>query len=87
VKLADYEIREAVSRKDWSAAVAALARHYGVDMPPEYRMDVMRGMNLFQVEIYLPERAYAWCETKGFTAWHRRHGNESRMSAADIWIR
>lgn len=55
MKLADYEIREALSRKDWPAAVAALARHYDLDMPPEYRMDVMRSVSYvmaFHVKIY-----------------------------------
>ena len=86
MKLADYEIIEAASRKDYPAAVAALARHYGVDMPPEYRMYVMRGTNLFQVEIYLPHRAYAWCEEYGFESWLRRH-SESPSTTVDIWIR
>ena len=86
MKLADYEIREAVSRKDWPAAVAALASHFGITMPPEYRMDVMRGTNLFQVEIYLPHRAYAWCEDAGLKSWLRRH-SVSPSTTVDIWIR
>lgn len=89
MKLADYEIREALSRKDWPAAVAALARHYGVDMPPEYRMDVMRGgsyVKTFQVKIFSPHWIYAWCEEKGLHCWERQHSPVERTSV-DIWIR
>lgn len=89
MKLADYQIREAVSRKDWPAAVAALASHFGITMPPEYRMDVMRAgpsVKTFQVHIFSPHWTHAWCEESGFRCWERRPCTREQI-AVDIWIR
>ena len=89
MKLADYEIREALSRKDWSGAVAALARHYELDMPPEYRMDVMRGVSYvmaFHVKIYSSHWICSWREEEGFSYWERRLSLVAKTSV-DIWIR
>lgn len=89
MKLADYEIQEALVRKDWPAAVAALARHYGVDVPPEYKMNVMRAgpsVKTFHVHIFSPHWIYAWCEEKEFRCWERQHSPGKEMEV-DIWIR
>jgi len=88
MKLADYEIREALVRKDWPAAVAALARHYGIDMPPEYRIELMRGVSYvmpFQIKIYSSHWICGWREEEGFHYWERRLPLGEKMSV-DIWI-
>lgn len=86
MKLADYQIREAVSRKDWPAAVAAIVYHFDFAMPPEYRTVVFRNSSFCQVDIYFPNMSYRWCDTVGFVALPRPvSGNPG--DPIEVWVR
>lgn len=86
MKLADYAIRDALSRRDWPAAVAIMASHFRFVMPAEYRTVVFRNSYFFQVAIYFPQRSYSWGDTRGFSVWPRATTSPP-LDAVEVWIR
>ena len=86
MKLADYAIRDALSRRDLPAAVAAITHHFHFVMPPKYRTVVFRYSAFCQVDVYFPDTSYRWCDTVGFVALPRPvRGNP--LDAVEVWIR
>lgn len=85
MKLAIYKIKECISNADWPGAVAALADNYGLQMPPEYKLDVMRG-SIFpsEVELFYNNNIYIWSERTGLSCYSRSMPRP--MIAADIYV-
>ena len=67
MKLADYAMREAISNKDWPAAIAILAHHFGVVVPPAYLIQVFCHPHYVdEVTLDMDKVSYSWLESEGF---------------------
>lgn len=67
MKLASYAVREAISNKDWPAAIAILAEHFGIIIPPEYTRHIYCHPHyLLEVTVDMPSARYSWLEFEGF---------------------
>jgi hypothetical protein len=71
MKLQTYLMKEALAASDWEEAVRVLAEHFGVAMPREFRLDVMRDKYFAQpvvVEIRHNSLLYRWEAETGFAS-------------------
>lgn len=71
MKLYNYLISEAIQREDWSAAIAALAAHFNIPMPADYRLDLLRDKDWqHEIRITRGECVCSWQEKCGFEIWN-----------------
>lgn len=67
MKLADYAIRDALSRRDWPVAIATLTDHFDIKLPHKYKKSIMSGIGICIVELYFHKWIYSWWEKTGFS--------------------
>jgi hypothetical protein len=88
MKLQTYLIQEAVAVSHWEEAVRVLAGHFGLTMPREFRLDVMRDRYFAHpvvVEIHHDSLLYRWEAETGFTSYDTRFSTGKIY--ADIYLR
>lgn len=88
MKLQTYLMQEAVAASDWEEAVRVLAGHFYLEMPREFRLDVMRDKYFADpvvVEIRHNSLLYRWDADTGFRSYDTRFGTGNIY--ADIYLR
>lgn len=86
MKLVVFQIKECIGRADWSGAVAALADYYGLQLPVEYKLDVIRDPRFIsEVELFYSDKIYMWSELAGLSYYNRNNPYLPGI-AADIYV-
>lgn len=84
MKLNSWSIQQALSAADWDAAVAALAAEFGLPLPTQFRIDVIRdGAFIPEVELYVADKRYHWNIHNGFFV---MPSATSKQIFADIYL-
>ena len=66
MKLDSYELKEALSRREWMAAEVAMCRYFGIAPPDVLGMRVLRHYSRLGISLWNPAGTYEWFEGSGF---------------------
>ena len=84
MKLNCWRIQQSLNAADWNGAVAVLAAEFGIVLPHELRIDIIRDQAyIHEIELYLIDKSYSWNEITGFfiSEW-----TKSEQVFADIFV-